>query len=397
MRAFSITLAILASTLTSALLVVPSSPQCADLCGNTLTSTSGSEISCNDGDYALSTYGAAFKNCIACELSSTYVDTSSPLKPSDLQAALYNFRFAMSWCVFGWENNTSGTNTPCSTSFSCGPLQSAFEYDSLNPNASAYSYCPLLDQIQAPKCANCLLETGYTSTLGNFVTVLDAACIQQPVLPNATLSFQGSVFSSTPVNITTPTPSSLSHFNPSKGGLTLGGKIGIAVAGILVIIGTTGFCIVWHGRRKRRRFLEERARQSGYEWHATHGSTLNNGQGGAFFDSPQSQKPFASAWGHETDSPESANVEKVYFSPYHSHHTSPVTPIVGPSKPTEWPKDKKVPLQEEEGERIEMVGVGPQNPGSWQNNPAPLLSHPGNGRGAPTGLTAEDARLGYAL
>jgi hypothetical protein len=185
MRSSSIALAILVPTVAHALLVVPSSPQCAELCGNTLTSTSGSEISCNDGDYASSTYGAAFKSCIACELASTYVDTSSKFKPSDLQAALYNFRFAMSWCVFGWENNTVGTNTPCSTrldpfshrgptviltcfdSFSCGPLISAFEYDSLNPNASAYSYCPLFDQTQASKCTDCLMETGYTNTLGN--------------------------------------------------------------------------------------------------------------------------------------------------------------------------------------------------------------------------------------
>jgi len=399
--AFIKTLVLITSTLTSALYVAPGSPQCAELCGNTLTSTNGAEISCNDADYATNTYGASFKSCIACELASTYVDTSSPFKPSDLGAALYNFRFAMSWCVFGWENNTVGTNTPCSTSFACGPLISAFEYDSLNPNASAYSYCPNYDQDQAPKCADCLLETGYTNTLGNFVTVLDAACIQQPALPNATLSFAGSVFSSTRVNITTPTPSSLSHFTPSKGGLTLGGKIGIAVGAIIVLLVTTGFCIVWRGKRTRRRILAEKARQSGYEWEARHGTTRDmgdvQGHGQQFFDSPASQRPFATAWGYPTDSPESANPEKAYFSPYQSQHTSPVTPIVGPSKPTEWPRDKKVAVPEEGGERIEMGRFGSPDTNDWSGNPAPVLSHPGYGRGAPIGLTEEDARMGHAL
>jgi len=402
MRLSLVALTVFVPTITQALLVVPTSPQCAELCGNTLDGTSGSEITCNDGDYSSSAYGASFKACIACELQSTYFDPNS--RQSDLQAAIYNLRFALAWCMFGWENNTHGVNTPCSTSFSCGPLQKSFVYDSLNPNASSYSYCPMFDTTQAPKCSECLMETGYTSFLGNFVTALDAACIQQP-LPNATISIDGSVFSNSRVNITTATPSALSHFNPSTGGLTLGGKIGIAVGGVIILLVTTGFCIVWRGKRRRRRILAEKARQSGYEWQAKHGTTLERGDvpgnAGQFFDSPQSQRPFATAWGYPNYSPESANPEKAYFSPYQSHHTSPVTPIVGLSKPTDWPKDRASPNPEAEGERIEMVGVGSpnSNPGSWQSNPAPVLSHPGNGRGAPTGLglTEEDAKLGYAL
>jgi hypothetical protein len=101
-------------TLSNALLVVPTSP-CAASCGNELSSTSGAEITCQDQEYPYSTYGAAFEACINCELSSTYYDPQT--NQSDLQAALYNLRFALSWCLFGWDNNTAVQEIPCLLSF----------------------------------------------------------------------------------------------------------------------------------------------------------------------------------------------------------------------------------------------------------------------------------------
>jgi hypothetical protein len=97
------------------LLVVPSSPQCADLCGNTLSATSGAEMTCDDPDYATSTYGATFKACLTCELSSTYYDPTT--KQADLRWAIYNIRYALSWCLFGFDNNTKVANTPCLTRY----------------------------------------------------------------------------------------------------------------------------------------------------------------------------------------------------------------------------------------------------------------------------------------
>lgn len=396
MRSISIPFTLTLAAFVRSLLVAPSS-QCADLCGNTLSSTQGQEITCDDADYASSTYGATFKACLACELSSTYVDSST--KQSDLQLGLYNLRFALSWCLFGFDNNTHLADTPCQTSFSCAPLQTAFEYDSLNPNASEYSYCaPYLNSVNSVRpCANCLAETGNEHFLSNFVNVLDAACIQQPTAGN-TISIQGNVFSSQIVNATTPTPSSLSHYNPSSGGLTLGAKIGIVVGGMVVILVALGFCIVWRGKRHRRRILAQKARESGYEWQAKHGNVGGGdvvGGGGAFFDSPQSQRPFANAWGHD-DSPESANPEKAYFSPYTSQYSSPVSASDRLNHPPEWPRDKKFGLavEEEQGERIEMTGIGDS---TWKGHDAPVLSHPGHGRGASYELTEEDAKAGNAL
>ncbi len=52
-------------------------------------------------------------------------------------------------------------------SLSCGGLENAFEYDSLNPNASSYSYCPLLSSISIPKCTQCLSELNNEHYLSN--------------------------------------------------------------------------------------------------------------------------------------------------------------------------------------------------------------------------------------
>lgn len=80
-----------------------------------LDSTQGDEITCLDGDYSSSVYGAAFETCVNCELASTYVDPKTNI--SDLQAALYNMRYALSWCMFGYEGNTNVANTQCLTLF----------------------------------------------------------------------------------------------------------------------------------------------------------------------------------------------------------------------------------------------------------------------------------------
>ena len=120
-----------------------------------------------------------------------------------------------------------------------------------------------------------------------------------------------------------------------------------------------------------------------------------------FFDSPMSTRPFANAWGSmsNTDSPQSANREKAYFSPYVSQYSSPVS-ATDALNFQEWPRDTKsvgLGVHQEEGERIEMSNVGDPDRKDWRDVAAPTLTHPGNGRGAPTGLTEDDARKGYAV
>lgn len=89
-----------------AILVAPSS-QCAVQCGNVLTSTSGSDLTCSDSAYASSVAGQNFEACIACELNSTYVDPTTQL--SDLQALLCMYLFPVASL---WRELEGGVLTP---------------------------------------------------------------------------------------------------------------------------------------------------------------------------------------------------------------------------------------------------------------------------------------------
>ncbi|TAQ86779.1 hypothetical protein B7494_g4906 [Chlorociboria aeruginascens] len=367
---------------TSALQALTSSP-CAAQCGNVLQSTSGDDIVCPDTAYASAAAGTVFQTCISCQLSSTYVDPDT--QESDLQWALYNLRYAIT----------------------CGGLESAFEFDSLSSNATEYAYCTVLEQSLIPKCSACLTQQSSEYYLSNFLTALDAGCLQQPPAGD-TISITGSLFSTTAVNITNPTASaSASSYTASKNTLTLGAKIGIAE------------------KRRRRRILLQHQQETGYaDWRTSHNFTPEGQHGkepveevrspdgsisaGGFFDSPQSQRPLqpwatpmAQGGRREDESLASAMGEKVYFSPYSSHYSSPVSASEQISNAArEWPIDRKGSLSgmlksgagarrdpdPEDGDRIEMVNV------------PPVLLHPGNGRGR--GLTyssEEDVRLGKAL
>jgi len=182
----------------------------------------------------------------------------------------------------------------------------------------------------------------------------------------------------------------------------------------VAVLCVVGFCIVWNGRRRRRRILAQHQKETGYaDWIAEHQQFGNLEQppsmsggdmsAGGFHDSPQSQRPLfqGQPWGAPAFSQEESPVEKVYFSPYSSQYNSPVSgndqiQAVG----REWPIDRKGSVAgslsglgrnwgtdkktvEPEGDKFEMQNV------------APVLLHPGNGR--ESGLTEDDARRGKAL
>ena len=259
------------------------------------------------------------------------------------------------------------------------------------------------------------------------LTALNAACIQQPT-PGNTISIQGSLFSTTPVNITTPTATP-SGVNYSTGGLTLGAKIGIAAGGVVALLMISGFCIVWNGKRRRRQYLRKIQDQSGYsDWRKSHAFTPEDGMRGgpfvpratppmgssqgAFFDSPDSQRPLNPPWVSprpEDESPASAFGEKAYFSPYTSQYSSPISATDCIPVAMDWPIDRKGSIgggrasgrtmparngpgggsrsrsREKKGDQFEMQNV------------APVLMHPGHGRTGSAGLTEEDAKRGAAL
>ena len=125
-----------------------------------------------------------------------------------------------------------------------------------------------------------------------------------------------------------------------------------------------------------------------------------DGGNSAYFDSPNSQRalhPWA-ARKLEDDSPQSAAGEKIYFSPYSSHYTSPVSAVDQVHvRGQDWPIDRKGSLGGDGPSRSQSTEKRMKDQQGFEmQNVAPVLQHPGNGR-SQTGLTEEDAKSGRAL
>ena len=103
--------AVLASS-ASAILVTDGS-SCDDQCGNVLDATTGADIVCDQNNYG-SSAGIVYKNCMNCELTSTYYSTE--LNQTDQQWMLYNARYALSYCMYGEPGNVDVGDSPCVTS-----------------------------------------------------------------------------------------------------------------------------------------------------------------------------------------------------------------------------------------------------------------------------------------
>lgn len=157
------------------------------------------------------------------------------------------------------------------------------------------------------------------------MVMLQVGCDQKPAL-GSTLSVQGGIFSTSIVNETAPTPTDSWTDNTNSGPISLGGKVGIAIGGLCLVLAITGFCIVCNGRRRRRAFLrklEMRHKDAGWPHPFAAGAGIVH-RGPDMNETPLSQKPLR-GW---DDSPQSATASEPsyarYFSPYSSQQTSPV-------------------------------------------------------------------------
>jgi hypothetical protein len=282
------------------------------------------------------------------------------------------------------------------------------------------------------------------------MTALDGACQQLPPAGH-TLSLQGSLFSTTATNITSPTATPGSSYTPSASKVGLGTKIGIAIACALLVFSIVGFCVIWRGKRRRRNLLLKHQQETGYSaWLAVQqdrGSILStqprdmseaggsaiSGKG-AFYDSPSSQRPLVSniPWHgsrREDDTPISAVSEKGrQFSPYSSQYGSPVSATDQISMfGREWPTERKPSVNsytqglgvfpnrsrsternEGPGNDFELQTVAPVHTlaSTYTLKVVPMIKHPGHGRRpsqasqhsrASLPLTEEDHRRGNAL
>ncbi|KAK8112708.1 hypothetical protein PG984_013234 [Apiospora sp. TS-2023a] len=397
--------------ISSALLVAEHSP-CSVKCGNVLDSTNPDDVVCDAAGYGTGA-GTLWKQCLTCELSSPYLDDAGKPAQADLQAALYNMRYATSQCIF-----EALSSSPCITRTSCGTLKDSFEYNGLLPNASAYGYCSTWDTIQVEKCGNCLDQYSGGRFLRNYVQILDGACsLRLPM--GQQLGLEGSVFSTDLVNVTLPSPTADVAPKGPAGPLSLGQIVGVVIGGIVALLAIIGACIVINGKRKRKAYLRRREQQT-KQW------PMSPSQGGGeMFETPVSQRPLR-GWDQSPvsqrglrnwdESPVSAatmeHTYPTYFSPYSSQYNSPVNTTDvgrgghqhnfppekarsigvalspdGDSHNDHWGDKKgkdKLQREQEEFELQEGVGSGGGMGHHYYPPPpppqAPTLSHPGYGR-----------------
>ncbi|KAM3081098.1 hypothetical protein ACMFMG_005051 [Clarireedia jacksonii] len=191
------------ASITLALKVTPNSP-CMSFCTDDQNNQSidGTEIVCQDDNFMTTTPGQKFKACITCLQLSTAAGDSQ----NDQNWFMYNIRYSLASCLYGFANATDSQVTPCSTSSACGTLRDALGDGNFDPNETAYGYCGA-DYASmmgsTATCRSCLRNGGSETYLSNFVTALQAGCHQQP--PDGTIvGLNGSVFSQYAIVETSP-------------------------------------------------------------------------------------------------------------------------------------------------------------------------------------------------
>lgn len=75
--AYLLSLLVLCLSRVSDGLRVTSGSPCASVCNQSSTNTTINEIVCLDQQYNTTSVGEAFKNCVECQLNSTYANTAS--------------------------------------------------------------------------------------------------------------------------------------------------------------------------------------------------------------------------------------------------------------------------------------------------------------------------------
>ncbi|CAG8977756.1 hypothetical protein HYALB_00010977 [Hymenoscyphus albidus] len=194
------------------------------------SSTLGDEIVCQDKSFNETSTGQKFKSCLNCLQNSTVSENGG----NDVKWFMYNMRFALGTCLFGFRNNSDAVSSPCSTSTSCVPLQGAIEHSNLDPDENPYTFCNAdsnsMMGTTLQKCEQCL-QSGKTEVyLSNFLRALKGGCTQRPN-PGMTLGLDSTVFTTKAVNATfTGDNPFLKEEKPaSKKGLSTGAIVGIAV------------------------------------------------------------------------------------------------------------------------------------------------------------------------
>ncbi|KAF7514230.1 hypothetical protein GJ744_004555 [Endocarpon pusillum] len=250
---FHLLLVVSLSSLSSSIHVTSSSP-CRSVCTASSLRTTADDFVCFDNDFAATTNGTRFQDCVECELGSTAVDPSNGA--TDVTWGLYNLRYALSTCVFGFPVQKASISTPCQVT--CDPLGAAIRHN-LETNATIedLSYCNIpsfQNTVGINRCAECYGRMNGQAYMANFLQVLHIACLQPPRPSQPFPVAANTIFNSTP--IATPTPSSTAVPSPSKPA-NLALMISLPVVFGVLILGSIVACC-FYSARHRRRIMAER-------------------------------------------------------------------------------------------------------------------------------------------
>lgn len=244
-----------------ALQVTPNSP-CSSVCVDLATgsdysdpsssNTKNSDITCRDASIASSSTGIAWETCMNCLQNSTFSQGSE----NDQKWFLYNLRYAVSYCVFGFPNATDVGTSPCVTSFACEPLQTALEEGVLSPQDSIqYGYCAVNGSIYSQptisRCSSCIAASGDMHYLTNYLTALEAGCVQQPAVGKV-LGLNSTLFSSAPLGIVDPSTIVPTANNDGSHGLPATTVAVIVICVIVFLLVVSAFTFIHYKKRQNR-------------------------------------------------------------------------------------------------------------------------------------------------
>ncbi|RYP61355.1 hypothetical protein DL770_009803 [Monosporascus sp. CRB-9-2] len=215
------------------------------------SNTDISEITCNDDEYGSTSTGIKYRNCLDCLQRSNATQEVE----SDATWFLYNLRYSVDVCVYGFPNASKRVSSPCDINTACGPLKGAMVAGELDPDRDPYEYCTAdSDRFSGnvlDACLQCMASSETQYFMANFMTALKAGCEQRPTGGNL-LGLSGTLFTDSTVEITDP-PSNETLVDPegSSGTMTQGTIVGIAVGAALLLLGGTALFWVYHRKQKR--------------------------------------------------------------------------------------------------------------------------------------------------
>ncbi|KAL1961075.1 hypothetical protein VTO42DRAFT_4963 [Malbranchea cinnamomea] len=267
---------LLALTLSSILarpaysLRVASGSPCWDTCSKPSVNTTGDDIVCRDYMFSEEEEGRRFEECVSCELESTHF--LKRYDETDVEWGLYNLRYAVSTCIFGYPVEKQSLSTPCQVS--CESLKDAIAYGLKRPNGfTAYDFCDLdsFDDNVVTKCAECYSQTADEKYMANFIEAIRQGC-HNKVEPGFSFMIDPSrIFNTAKIP---PSTESSAHDSEDGGG---SGKpknlvliIVLPIVGFLLLLACFGCCCFFLIRRRRRKAKRYSHSQHLYErWNDT--------------------------------------------------------------------------------------------------------------------------------